>query len=292
MQTILLPTDFSNHSNKAIEFAIEIAKLSNAKIIVTHAFHLPIYDVNIPTSMMEDLYDQEKTETEQKLKDLCKKISSHTGIDGKKLETNFSADLNTPLSEISSIARKKKIDLIIIGTEGETQFLSSLGSTTVGLLDMVDCPVLVVKENTPFNPFNKITFAIENIEEDLASIKQLIPLAQLFNSEVSIIHAEKYPDSINELSNLNDRKEYESTILNKLIEDLNYSNIKFEYVFSDNTYDKLLSLLNKTSNLVTLLKYHRSWLDSLFHKSIINASIHKSNLPLLILHKDLYHFLP
>ena len=42
MKTILVPIDFSEIADKALNYAIEIAKLTNAKIILFHAYHSPI----------------------------------------------------------------------------------------------------------------------------------------------------------------------------------------------------------------------------------------------------------
>src|SRR5688572_27742523 len=110
MQTILLPTDFLKHSEKAKEFAIEIAKLSNAKIIVTHAYHLPMFDVNIPRSAMEELCEEEKESAEQNLQKICTSISKHRTLSGEKINNKCIAELNLPLTEISQLSKKYTTD--------------------------------------------------------------------------------------------------------------------------------------------------------------------------------------
>jgi nucleotide-binding universal stress UspA family protein len=286
MKTILLPTDFLKHSERAKEFAIEIAKLSNAEILATHAYHLPLFDANIPQSVLEELSMEERENAKYNLQKISDSISNHRTLSGEKIKTNCIAELNLPLSEISQLSKKHHIDLIIMGTEDEDHFLLSIGSTTVNVLDKVTCPVLVVKEKTNYKPFRKIYFAIENFEEDVLAIKQVIPLARLFNSEILLIHVEEYPENINKLSYINERKTKEKSILNKLSKDLDYPTIKLEYVFSDDAHKKIISLINGEPNLFALLKYNRNWLENLFHKSVINSAIGKSNVPLLILHKD------
>lgn len=286
MQTILLPTDFLEHSERAKEFAIEITKLSNAHLLVTHAYHLPLFDVNIPKSVIEELCEEEKESAEHNLQKVSESISKHNTLRGEKIKHDCIAGLNLPLTEIYQLSKKHKVDLIIMGTEDQDHFLLSTGSTTISVLDKVTCPVLVVKQNTSYNPFKKIYFAIENFEEDASAIKQLIPLARLYNSEIVLIHVETYPEDINQLSNINVRKSKEKSILDQLSKELDYPNIKFEYIFADDAHEKILNLINAEVNLFALLKYQRSWLESMFHNSVINAAIEKSNIPLLILHKD------
>jgi len=40
MKTILVPTDFSKIARNAIDYAVEIAKLTKAKLILFHVYHV------------------------------------------------------------------------------------------------------------------------------------------------------------------------------------------------------------------------------------------------------------
>ena len=48
MAGILFPTDFSDASMNALDFAIQIAKRNNMRIVLFHAYQLHVMDPNMP----------------------------------------------------------------------------------------------------------------------------------------------------------------------------------------------------------------------------------------------------
>jgi nucleotide-binding universal stress UspA family protein len=288
MKTILLPIDFSSHAGKALKFAIEIAIKSNARIIVTNAYQIPVFDFSTSPYMVEDVCEEEKNLSEQLLQKVCDKIADLKTGNGNPLSCKLISEYNSPLTEISKLIKSESPDLIIMGTEAGNKDLFSFGSTTLDVLDRFEVPVLVVKVNTPVNTFEKIYCAVENLKEDLSALTQLIPLARLFNSELTILHAKRYPESIPELDSLKDILSNEQAITRKIRERLGYSKIEFEFTVVDDIFEKLTQkLTNSKSDLVVLQKQQREWYEALFHKSVIKSLIHKSESPLLILHKPI-----
>ena len=51
MKTLLAPTDFSVISLIALDYAVELAKLSDAKLIIFHAYHAPLIISEVPVVM-------------------------------------------------------------------------------------------------------------------------------------------------------------------------------------------------------------------------------------------------
>jgi nucleotide-binding universal stress UspA family protein len=286
MKTILLPTDFSEASEKALEFAIHIAKKSESKIIVASAYFIPVLE-NTPPSMLESLYEDEKAEVESELIKICQRITSQKTGNGKNIQCEFIAEHSLPITEITKLALHKKADLIIMGTNGADDLLGLFGSTTVGILNKVYCPVLVVHENTTLQDFKNIYFAIENMEEDSKTTLQLIDFARTFDSNITILHANAFSTKFEEYEKtLKKNREYTQHI-GVLKDYLKYDRVHYEDVFTENTPDGIINYLKvRKANILVLLKYERGWIDSLFHKSVIKAMIKKSTLPLLIIHKD------
>jgi nucleotide-binding universal stress UspA family protein len=288
MRTILLPTDFSSRAGKALKFAIEIAKKTNARIIVANAYQIPVFDFKVSPYMIEDVCEDERNISEQQLQKICDNISRFKTENGKPLHCKFVSEFNSPLTEISKLIKAESPDLIIMGTEAGNKDLFSFGSTTMDVLDRFEVPVLVVKENTPINTFGKIYCAVENLQEDISALTQVIPLARSFNSEITILHAERYPESIPELDSLKDILSDKQAITRKIRARFGYSKIGFGFTVGDDTFEKLTQkLTNSRNDLLVLQKHQREWPESLFHKSVIKSLIHKSELPLLILHKPI-----
>lgn len=285
MKTILLPTDFGKHSEKAMDFAIQIARKADAKIIVTHSFYIPTMDVNIPANMLREVYDEEKENTEKELIKYSRQISSNISESGEPLKAEYIAEQNFATDEILKLVREKKVDMVIMGTGGEDHLFGILGSTTLEVLNKVNCPVLVVHAESRFRDFEKIYFALENTKEDLLRIKHLIPLARLFRSKISLLHIERFPEEINELRDRWENKEDSEILLSGIREEYNFPDIKFRYEISDNTFEKIDAVLeDQKPDLMVLVRQERNWFEKFFHKSVIRYLVRSTDTPLLVIH--------
>ncbi|MCS7203175.1 MAG: universal stress protein [Thermodesulfovibrio sp.] len=138
---ILLPTDFSDESLYALSYAVDLAKLFNAKLYLFHV----IYDIekasnlHIPHPSITELY---KDLEQHALKNL-----NSFGVDLREDLKDVEAVVKRgiPYEEIIKFAKDKDIDLIIIGTlprSGVERFF--VGSTTQRVIRNAPCPVLVV----------------------------------------------------------------------------------------------------------------------------------------------------
>lgn len=285
MKTILLPTDFGKHSEKALEFAIQIARKSNAKIIVAHSFFISTMDVYVPVDTLQDIYEEEREDSEKELISYCQKIALNRSESGDMLQAEFVTEQNLPASEILHLIKEKKIDLVVMGTEGEDHLLGFLGSTTLEVLNKAKCPVLVVHEQSTFKEFHNIYFAIQEMKEDLLKIRQLIPLAGFFNGEISILHIDRFPEEMNTLRKMWKEKEESEIFLDGIKKRYNYPTIKFHFDISDNTFKKMDEVLEKDSpDLMVLVHKKRNWFENIFHKSVIKYLVKNTNTPLLIIH--------
>ncbi len=286
MKNILLPTDFKKHSEKAMEFAINIAKRANAKIIVTNCFFVPNVDINIPVDILEDLYLSQRIASEKALMQWCQEISSHKNSLGEPIQTEFIADQNIPSSEILKLVDEKKISLIVMGVENKKHLLNLLGSTVLHVSSTAHCPVLLVHEKSEYSYFNKVFFAVEDVKEDLIKIKQIIPLTQPYDSEISVLHIDPLPKNTDALEAMLFQKSQYDNLLNRISKKhILYPNIQFHYNISDETFKKMNHILRtEEPDLLVLIHKDRPFVKSIFHKSVIKEIIKNTDTPLLIIH--------
>ena len=181
MKNILFPTDFSEYSEIALDAAIEIAKKADAKIFVVNAFYVPALDINASPSMSQQLYTEEKIEIEKKLEKTCTRISLQKNDSGKYIKTEYLAELNTPAQEILKAIDEKDIDLIVMGCEPKSSFVDFFISTSWEVIKEAKCSVLILQEDTPLKPLQYIYFAVEDIKQDIFSIKEVVAVAKVFN---------------------------------------------------------------------------------------------------------------
>jgi len=141
---ILLPTDGSRLSEKAIKNCVRMAKKNDAKITaltVIPKFHTFTYEIEMLETTRKE-YEEQAAAQAQGFVDYARKVASAAGVDceGVKVVSD------QPYKEIIKTAQKKGCDLILMashGRRGIEGFL--LGSETQKVLTHSKVPVLVYR---------------------------------------------------------------------------------------------------------------------------------------------------
>jgi len=140
---ILVATDFSKHSEKAVESGVFLAKTHGASIDLVHALavHSPVltpYDVSLPTIYLDDA----RRSARKSLQAMADKIQA----EGVEVHSHLSDA--PPADAIVSSAEVLESDLIVMGTHGYTGLKHALlGSVAERTLRTAPCAVLTVKAN-------------------------------------------------------------------------------------------------------------------------------------------------
>ncbi|AUB59290.1 universal stress protein UspA [Methanobacterium subterraneum] len=144
---ILIPTDGSEYSEKAGEYAIWIANQSFSQIMVLNVIDTS-YLRSIPQKDLElSLEDQFKAEGNMAVQKFSKKLEeSECNGKCKNILFNTLIKKGKPADEILKTIKEEKIDLVVIGASGK-HGLNRLypGSVTESVVRSASCPVLVVK---------------------------------------------------------------------------------------------------------------------------------------------------
>jgi nucleotide-binding universal stress UspA family protein len=142
---ILVPTDFSDYSDKALKQALDIAKQYNAKVFLFHVISTEVRrcmgDVCLGDDMLRDIENQIKSKAQE---DLQKQIDKFPLSE----EVSVTAEIGngTPYEAILKEADDKGIDLIVIASLGRTGIARFLvGSVARNVLKGAKCPVLLTK---------------------------------------------------------------------------------------------------------------------------------------------------
>jgi len=143
-KNILVATDFSEAANIALEHAMDIARSSGAKLIVVHAYEIPVYpypDAFVPTP--PGLASQIEEAARKALHDLCNRQAAR----GVSIEPVLCE--GRAWREIQRVADERNVDLIVIGTHGRTGVARvMLGSVAEKVVRTSTHPVLVVPSKT------------------------------------------------------------------------------------------------------------------------------------------------
>ncbi len=143
---ILVPTDFSVHSDKALRQAFDIAKQYNAKVYVLHVVHEKLtdtiddYGITYP-SYVEEIERKMTEEAKKRLREQIEKFP-HT----KELEIVTDVLIGNTSEAILEEEKRKDIDLIVIASLGRSGIAKYLiGSVARNVLKGAKCPVLLTK---------------------------------------------------------------------------------------------------------------------------------------------------
>jgi nucleotide-binding universal stress UspA family protein len=140
--TLLVPLDFSPHSDKALDYALALAHIFGSRIHLLHAYHLPI-QVATPDQVIipRDFWTAVKESAGRKLDKALERVKA-AGLEG---ETHL-AELS-PAQAITQTAETIGADLIVMGTRGLTGLKHVLlGSVAERTIRAAPCPVMTVKD--------------------------------------------------------------------------------------------------------------------------------------------------
>ena len=145
IRVILVPLDFSPHSDAALDRAVGFAKTFGAKIHLLHSYAVPVqgvmpYDFAVP----DGVWDGIRKAAESKLEDFRQNVVS------EGLEASGEVSPVIPSEAILAVAREIGADLIVMGTHGHTGLKHALlGSVAERTIRLAPCSVLTVKEEVP-----------------------------------------------------------------------------------------------------------------------------------------------
>ena len=135
IEKILLPVDGSDHSLRAAQGAIDLARKFNAEIIVLYCS-----ETFQNLKQFKD-FSLESLEYANKILEPVRTLMTDQGARYRERVVD-----NSPSEEIPRIAEKEKVDLIIMAPRGTNPLASILlGSVTTRVLKQAPCHVLVHK---------------------------------------------------------------------------------------------------------------------------------------------------
>jgi universal stress protein E len=156
-KVILVPTDFSDASRKAVLAGLWLAEKADAEF---HLLHV-IDSKDVPDDLLEhiplgsSIRQEVNKEAEQRLEEFLKTLG--TGV--SRIVSHLT--WGHPWQEISRIAMKHQADLISIGTVGRSGVKGIvLGNTAERVLDTCDCSILTVKPDDYVSPIAKATWPL------------------------------------------------------------------------------------------------------------------------------------
>ncbi|HPI94353.1 MAG TPA: universal stress protein [Deltaproteobacteria bacterium] len=143
-QKILVPTDFSPSSGKALEKALDMAEQYHSKVILLH-----VIDEVIRQCAGDYCLSQEDVMNLQYQSEKCSREMLENEVNGLKekraVEIEYDLQWGSPVEVIIGEQQKTGSDLIVLGSHGKKTFKEHLiGSVTDKVVRTSKAPVMVV----------------------------------------------------------------------------------------------------------------------------------------------------
>lgn len=138
IKTIMNPIDGSDHSLRSTRYAIDLATLLNAKIILLHCH------ARFPIVLAEPYFQQAINEINTASEALVAPFIDLLEQGNVNYEVRILE--GTPGNKIPEVIKIEKIDLVVMGSRGVTDFAGLfIGSVAHQVLHKSDCPVFITK---------------------------------------------------------------------------------------------------------------------------------------------------
>ncbi len=270
MKNILVPVDFSDTSNNAIQYALELALLSNAKCTLVHAYKMP-YDF---ASQLENRLVAIRKNAGEKLGKYIHQLQSNSRFNS--LEIDFRVEEGSAEGVVTELAEEMRADLVVMGlsrNEKWDKFMS--GNTGIEVIERSMTPVLFVPKEVIYRAPKEVVYAAEYREEDLQNLEELSQWAKLFNARLRVIHIEE--------KNTTDAKIRFRGFSEEVTDRLSYPYITQDLIMADDVEEGISGVAGKQKDFIlAMAHYHKSFLKDIFGRSHTKAIAMQADFPLMV----------
>ena len=181
MRNILVPVDFSETSEAAAQFAIDLAKENNASVTLLNSAeinYLANYHFINAKPMVTEVIASVQHQIDRMVKEL---ETDNVKVKGKVSSSGL-------LDSIKAEVNESNIDLCIMGTTGSASLEEFLiGSNTERIVRHVSCPVISIPQPTSTDEIKKILVPVDLREVRSSFLKHIGLLQKAFDCKLEFL---------------------------------------------------------------------------------------------------------
>lgn len=183
MKRILVPTDFSTTAEKALKFAIELAKRAGSSIMLYHVY-TPVESVFIETHAERQLHNENmQLEVMRQMQELIDALNPNNDVAIASIVGK--APL---LDNVVRFAEKNHADLIVMGTQGASGLKKTLiGTVAARMIEASNIPVLLIPEKYNGDLPKSVVYATSYHPSDLDALTATLGIANILNASTTIV---------------------------------------------------------------------------------------------------------
>ncbi len=270
--TFLVPTDFSAAAKAAAKYAVSIASILQARVIL-----LSVVEMDTSEAVLHNWKTLENQLKRSALRSLDKLMNELKGVASKPIEISTDMVVGIPMETvILKYARDNKVDLIVMGTKGSRGLKKILsGSKTASLIEHSSVPVIAVPTKAAFTQLKKMIYAsdMKNVQ---AETKALARIAAYFNAEIMILHCVPAKSAAR----------LDRSLEPTLIENTQYGAISYHQVQSDDVAKAIGDFIDeKKADMLVMYTHELSFMERVMDKSVTRKMAFHSRIPMLVFNR-------
>ncbi len=276
---ILLPTDFSVNALQAINYALELYKDEPCIFYLLNVFYIDVNDLENIINMEPggELYETSKTESLRGLDKLLNALAFGENENSKHSFQTISTS-SLPLEAIKKVVEEKDIELIVMGTRGETNSDSKIyGSTALSVMEKIrNCPVIVVPQLAKLNLPKEIVFPTSyKTHFKRRELDYLIDITIRCDASIRILH-------IMTEDNMSDKQKATKTQLEDYFVDVNHS---FHFLRNMAVTAAINCFVDsRESDMIAFINKKHNFFASIINQPVVKGIAYESKVPILVMH--------
>lgn len=275
MKKIIVPVDFSEHSEYALKTAAKLAKKHDAEVLALHMLEMSTEALSVSDELLGQKAVFFMKLAEKKFNDFLDKDY----LEGVKI-TPIIKHLKV-FSEVNDVAKQHDADIIVMGSHGANGFEEMfVGSNTERVVRSSEIPVLVVKSNVANINFDVIALACDFSEESIESYHHTMAMFQDIVSKIYLVHVNLPNEKFSSTAQLEKMAVNFFTKADKHLRSL--KNVR--YVSDYTVDDGIVNFSNKNNvDLIVMPTHGRKGLARFFKGSVGEEVVNHSPIPVLTL---------
>jgi nucleotide-binding universal stress UspA family protein len=285
MKKILVPVDFSQHTDITCTYALELASTFGAELKLFHTYfdQIILTETSFPDTLdMATLYNEQlmreiMKQSETSMQELKEKLEQKIAQKGYQNITVSSHVTGGEVEqELLGVYHDFKPDFIVLGTTGKGNNLNVWGKVSTFIIDHVKVPVFTIPMIKAFKGFENVMFAANLAEGNQQSITTLLDMFRPFNSQVHAVH---FCQECKKEDAMAKMKVLESAFAKDIADGRIHFNLIEITGENQEAIDQFVK--GKLINLIAFEPHKRSLVYMVFTKNITKKNLFATNMPLL-----------
>ena len=271
MKKILLPTDFSKASERAIHYALAMFNDTACEFTL-----LNTYTTNTQPEIAMYILDDLKINAENLMDNFLKGLKQFDNESFHTFNTEY-----MPVSAASAIEilnQTHQYDLVVLGASGAGNNLF-FGSVATDVVRNVTANTLIIPTNAAITPLKNVVMAVDyNQVSDLKVFDNLKDLLTRKDAQLTLLTVLKDNQSADELDGLT-KYEYHNYF--------NEIKVNDYYIKNSDVEKGIKEFLDiHRADLLVMVSRHHSFLDVIFNRSVTRKFAYHPSVPLLSIYDE------